>query len=127
MSPTNQPQPPVDQPAAQPTSPYGPPSQHYPPTAIDPGKNMGIIGMVLAFVFPFVGIVLSITSRSKSVKAGYSGGLGLAGIIINSVAILLWSLSLIIAIVVYQGVQERANEAAARTQTEILKIRSAED
>lgn len=88
---------------------------------------MGIIGMVLAFVFPFVGIVLSITSRSKSVKAGYSGGLGLAGIIINSVAILLWSLSLIIAIVVYQGVQERANEAAARTQTEILKIRSAED
>ena len=101
MSPTNQPQPPVDQPAAQPASPYGPPSQHYPPTAIDPGKNMGIIGMVLAFVFPFVGIVLSIISRSKSVKAGYSGGLGLAGIIINSVVIVFWLLVILIGIVAW--------------------------
>ena len=88
---------------------------------------MGIVGMVLAFVFPFVGIVLSIISRSKSVKAGYSGGLGLAGIIINSVAIVVWLLVILIGIVAWQGVQERANKASLRTQTEILKIRSAED
>jgi hypothetical protein len=54
----------------------------------DPGRTMGIIGLVLAFLMPLAGLVVSTVARSKSKKAGHKNGLALAGILI-SVALIL--------------------------------------
>lgn len=127
-TPSYQPQPPNGQPAAQPMPPYGPPNQYYAPQPIDPGKGLGIAGLVMAFILPVVGFILSIISRNKSVKAGYPGGLGLAGIITSSVLALLWLLFFIIVTVAYLGMIERANEASSKAlQREMSEQQSVEE
>lgn len=54
----------------------------YPPAyAPDPpGKTMGIIGFVLAFVIPPAGIVVSAMALSDSKKVGYDNALGKWGL-----------------------------------------------
>lgn len=53
------------------------------PTAEDPGRTIGIIGLVLAILIPLIGLVVSIVARSKSKKAGHKNGLALAGIFVS--------------------------------------------
>ena len=52
--------------------PYG-----YPPA--DPGQTMGIVGFVLAFVFPPAGIVFAAIGRSQSRQAGFDNQLAAWG------------------------------------------------
>jgi hypothetical protein len=68
------------------------------PVAENPGKTLGIVGFVLAFVANIVGLIVSIIALSKSKKAGYKNGLALAGIIISSVSIVI-TIIVIISIV----------------------------
>ncbi len=67
--------------------------------ATDPGKTMGIVGLVLSFLgcLSIVGLILSIIARNKSKKAGYNNGLALAGIIVGSIVLVI---SIIGAVVV---------------------------
>jgi hypothetical protein len=75
----------------------------------DPGKTLGIVGFVLAFVFSPVGLVLSIIGYNKSKSAGIKNGLALAGIILNSVFIVLGIVfGIIIALTAFAGVQQLA-------------------
>ena len=47
----------------------------------NPGKGMGIAGLICAFVFPLLGVILSAVGLSQSKKVGMSNGLALAGLI----------------------------------------------
>lgn len=55
----------------------------------DPGKTLSLVGVITAVFIPIVGIPLAAVGMSKSKGAGYSGKLGLAGIIVGVVSILL--------------------------------------
>lgn len=73
---------------------YGAPQAGTPSYAApgqDPGKTMGIVGLVLSFLgcLSIVGLILSIVAFNKSKKAGYKNGLALAGIIVGAIVLVL--------------------------------------
>ncbi|MBG6183309.1 hypothetical protein IWX65_001258 [Arthrobacter sp. CAN_A214] len=89
---------PYGQPGAQAQygqSPYSSDGGGYPgqqgygaPPRDNPGRTLGIVGFVLAFI-PFlnpVGVIVSIIALVKSKKAGMGNGLAVAGIIIGALA-----------------------------------------
>ncbi len=49
----------------------------------NPGQTLGIVSIVMIFVFPLLGIIFGAMSRSKSKAAHMPSGLGTAGLIIN--------------------------------------------
>lgn len=68
------------------------------PGVVNPGKTTGIIGLVLAFLLPLIGFIVSLVGRSQSKKAGMKNGPATAGIIIG-IIFTLGELAVIIAIV----------------------------
>jgi hypothetical protein len=67
--------------------------------AVNPGKTTGIVGLVLAFLLPLIGFIVSLVARSQSKKAGLKNGPATAGIILGLI-FTLGELAVIIAIVV---------------------------
>jgi hypothetical protein len=53
------------------------------PTAEDPGKTLGIVGLVLAIVAPVIGIIVSAIARGQSQKAGFQNQYAKIGLIIG--------------------------------------------
>jgi hypothetical protein len=51
----------------------------------DPGRVLGIIGLVLAFVVSIAGIVVSAIALQESRRAGHSNGFAMAGLILSIV------------------------------------------
>ena len=51
--------------------------------AEDPGKTLGIVGLVFAILAPVVGIIISAIARSKSKAAGFDNQLAKWGLIIG--------------------------------------------
>ena len=81
--PQTQPQP--EQQFQQQPQPF-PAAQPVPPASQEnPGQILGIVSIVMIFVFPLLGIILGALSRNKSKAAGMPSGLGTAGMIINIV------------------------------------------
>lgn len=114
-----QPVPPTQvQPMQQPTAPNTPPQAQ----AEDPGQVMGIISIVLSFFgLGLIGIILGVLSLNKSKAAGYKGTLGLVGTIIGIVFTVLALLYVIfIAVVAYNGIQDRAAESSYQQQSQTL-------
>jgi hypothetical protein len=60
------------------------------PAASVPGKVLGIVGLILAIVWPFqvIGLILSLVARSQSKAAGLKNGPAVAGIIISIIVII---------------------------------------
>lgn len=56
--------------------------------AQDPGRTLGIVGLVLAIVASVVGLIISIVAYTKSKKAGFKNGIALAGIIVGVITTL---------------------------------------
>ncbi len=56
----------------------------------NPGKTMGIIGLVLSFLgcLSVVGIILSIVALNRSKKAGYGNGVAVAGIVVGAIVLI---------------------------------------
>jgi hypothetical protein len=54
-------------------------------TTNDPGRVLGIVGFILAFLIPLVGLILSIVAFTQSRKVGIRNTLAFAGIIIAAV------------------------------------------
>ncbi|UCR90644.1 DUF4190 domain-containing protein [Mycetocola spongiae] len=54
-----------------------------------PGKTLGIVGFILAFLGPLslVGLVLSIVALMQSKRAQVSNGLAVAGIVVASIVL----------------------------------------
>ena len=86
--------------------PQGYPQQNYPqqgyqqpyaaPAAEDPGRTLGIVGLVLSFFTAIIGLIISIVALRKSKKAGFKNTPALIGIIVG---ILSTVVAIIIAVV----------------------------
>ncbi|GAA1971201.1 hypothetical protein GCM10009718_03500 [Isoptericola halotolerans] len=71
--------------------PAGPPAPAYgQPPVENPGKTLGIVGLVLGFLGPLslVGLILSIVGLRKSKKVGQPNGIAIAGIIVSSLVLI---------------------------------------
>ena len=98
----------------QPATPVQPVGPH------DPGKTLGIVGFIFAFVgLQIIGLILSIIGFKKSKSVGIKNTLAFAGIILNSVliglALILIPIFLAIGLVAFQGVSKQANSVAAQS------------
>lgn len=54
------------------------------PAAEDPGKTLGIVGLILSFFTAIVGLIISAVALNKSKKAGFKNTPALVGIIIGA-------------------------------------------
>ncbi|MFZ3010057.1 MAG: DUF4190 domain-containing protein [Candidatus Microsaccharimonas sp.] len=79
-----------------------------------PGKTLAIVGFILGFVgTSLIGLPFSIAAAVKSSKAGKTNGLAIAGIVTNSVFLILGLFIIPIIIVSYNGITARANTNSA--------------
>lgn len=73
-------------------SPYGSPGGYggYGQPAENPGKTLGIVGLICSIIWPIsiVGLIISIIAMVKSRKAGMGNGFALAGIIIGAIGVI---------------------------------------
>lgn len=71
--------------SGQPQAPQAPEQYAAQPAAgaEDPGKTLGIVGLVLAFVFALAGLIVSIVARNKSKQAGFKNPFATWGIILS--------------------------------------------
>jgi hypothetical protein len=76
---------PSDTPQAPQAPQAAPAPQYYGAPVEDPGKTLGIVGFVLAFLAPVVGIVLSAIAKKKSREAGFDNQLAKWGLILSIV------------------------------------------
>ena len=67
------------------------------PAASD-GKTLGIVGLVLAFLFSLAGLIVSLIARSQSKKAGVPNTPATVGIVISIIGIVITLIWVIVAI-----------------------------
>lgn len=53
------------------------------PVAEDPGKTLGTVGLVLAIIMSWIGLIVSIVAFRKSKSAGFNNGIAKAGIVVG--------------------------------------------
>ena len=75
-----------------------------PPVA---GKTLGIVGLVLAFIAPVTGLILSIVARSQSKKVGAKNTSATVGLILSIVFIVIY---VVIGISIGVGITETFTE-----------------
>lgn len=63
----------------------------------DPGRMLGIVGLILAIPLNVVGLIISIIAAQKSKKAGFSNTPAMVGIVIGISATMLVIVGLILA------------------------------
>lgn len=61
-----------------------------------PGRVLSIVGLVLAFLMPLIGLILSIVAAVKLGKTGQPKGLAIAGIIVGAILTVLGVIAIII-------------------------------
>lgn len=120
-APTDTPQSPAPKPTFQQAVPNS-----AAPTGEDPGKGLAIAGVILAFFFSLVGLILSIVAKKKSKAAGFNNSLATVGIVLNAVflvfGLLIFALLVAITMASYSGIQERAKSSSAQSSaTNLLK------
>lgn len=109
-------QPPVY--TGQPSAPQGQQPGPYGAPAVDPGKTMAIVSIILPFVgFSLIGLILAIIAKGKSKKAGYKNTLAFASIIINVVILILSIIGAIIGIIFFMNFIEMTNQAVEACQS----------
>jgi hypothetical protein len=69
------------------------------PAPVSDGKTLGIVGLVLAFVFSIAGLIVSIIARNQSKAAGVPNGPATAGIILSIIFLVLGVVFAIIYVV----------------------------
>lgn len=65
-----------------------------------PGKTLGIVGLVFAFVFALVGLILSIIALNQSKAAGFRNTPAKVGLILSIVFLAVYVVWIIIAIAI---------------------------
>lgn len=89
-------------------------------TKTDPGRVLGIVGLILAFVIPVVGLILSIIGLTKSKAAGFKNIPGLIGIILNSTFIVLQVFFFFIIILAVPSLQQNAENTRRKNDVAIV-------
>ena len=88
----------------------------YPNNAVNPGKTLGIVSIVLGVIALWiVGLPLAIVSVVKSSKAHASKTLGIVGIVLNTLSLLMTVILVPIVLVATATVQERTKDDASIT------------
>ena len=67
-----------------------------PAAPVPDGKTLGIVGLVLAFLVPLAGLIVSIIASGQSKKAGVANGPAKAGIILSIIFMVLYLIFLIL-------------------------------
>jgi hypothetical protein len=62
------------------------------------GKTLGIVGLVLAFLFSLAGLIVSLIARGQSKRAGVTNTPATVGIVISIIGIVLTLIWIIVAI-----------------------------
>lgn len=68
------------------------------PAPVSDGKTLGIVGLVLAFLFSLAGLIVSLIARSQSKKAGVPNGPATAGVIISIIGLVITIIWVVVAI-----------------------------
>ncbi len=68
------------------------------PAAEDPGKSLSVFGLILAFLVPLAGLIVSIVAASKSKKAGFKNGTAKLGIILSIIFTVLSIASMVLVL-----------------------------
>lgn len=87
------------------------------PAATDPGRTLGIVGLVLSFFTALVGLVVSIVALRKSRRAGFKNGFALAGTIIGGLGTLVVVIAVVVGGVALGGVAAKCQELGPGTHT----------
>ncbi|KJL17283.1 hypothetical protein RL72_03526 [Microbacterium azadirachtae] len=80
-----------------------------------PGKGLAIAGLILAFLFPLLGLILSIVAAVKLRKAHASAGLAIAGIIIAAVILIVEIVAIVIGVMVFSNIVQMCLELGPGT------------
>ena len=67
------------------------------PTSEDPGRVMGIVGLVLSIVASWIGLIVSIVAFRKSKSAGFTNMIAKVGIIVGCITTALAVVGAIVA------------------------------
>ncbi len=59
------------------------------PAPVADGKTLGIVGLVLAFVFPLAGIIVSVIAKNQSKAAGVENTPAKIGLILSIIFLIL--------------------------------------
>jgi hypothetical protein len=88
------------------------------PGAEDPGRTLGIVGLVLAIFASFIGLIISIIALRRSKAAGYQNGIALAGIIVGIVTFLITLIVTVVAVVVFVQLANHCKDLGPGVQTQ---------
>jgi len=84
------------------------------PSGTVPGKTLGIVGLILAFLASPIGLILSIVAMVQSRKAGAKNGFALAGIIIGIIGTIIIIVSIIAIVALAGAAGEAFNEVCGQ-------------
>lgn len=108
---------------ASPTGPV-PPGQGLHPygssraaAALDPGRTLGIVGLVLSFVVALVGLVVSAIALRTSRRAGFRNGFALTGVVVGGLVTLIWVVVIAVGGVALGGVAAACSDLGPGTHT----------
>ena len=82
------------------TTPAAPVPAPAPAPASD-GKTLGIVGLVLAFVFALAGIIVSAIARSQSKRAGVPNTPATVGLVLGIIFLILQIVGIILSVTVF--------------------------
>jgi heme/copper-type cytochrome/quinol oxidase subunit 2 len=88
------------------------------PVGEDPGKTMGIVGLVLAFVASVIGLIVSAIAYNKSKKAGFKNTPALVGIIIGALSTLITIIVIIVSVASFSALMNKCAELGPGTHQE---------
>jgi hypothetical protein len=80
----------ASEPAAAAPAPAAAPAAAPAPTGDYPGKILGIVGLILSFVFALLGLILSAVALSQSKKAGFKNTPAKVGLILGIIFSIGW-------------------------------------
>lgn len=95
-------------------TPSTPPFQQSPPPVTDDSNGIAIAGLILAFLIPLIGLILSIIGLVKAKhRNGKNQGVAIAGIVLSIIFTIIGGSLLIVA---YTGIMNRSQQTGT-TQT----------
>lgn len=102
-----------------------PPAYDSASPAVNPGKTLGIVGLILgivgffiAFLAPIAGIIVSILGLNKSKKVGQKNGLALAGIIVSIIALIVNIIAVVAFVALFASVGGSAVDLLEQCQND---------